>query len=342
MTSAPACLLAARRVLLDYLGPGARTRPGVTILDPLGDPAWEIGIVGDTGHIGGYHTGSDRIRRVDGAIRDYSVTESPRDRAGLTLDASALDVGRFRVRTPLGTFDLPHYSRWLVAQCKANTADTRHLREVIYSPDGRTVRRWDRLGKRSTGDDSHLGHTHESSFRDATKDGADMAAVKRRYLTEIGVITPPEVPDMTPEEHDWLKTIHRNSTVLDGRQPIGQTYLRLAEGRDHTPGAKPVSHPTLTSLSGQLATLHTAQVALLGAVQGVDTKEILARIDAHAAAEKQRDEVAAKERAELAARLAALQDLVARWQSGELTADQVVDEMARRLAGDSIQGQARE
>ncbi|MEV6798550.1 hypothetical protein AB0M91_09400 [Micromonospora rifamycinica] len=330
MTSAPACLLAARRVLLDHLGPDAKPRPGVAILDPLGDPSWEIGIVGDTGHIGGYHTGSDRVRRVDGEIRDYSVTESPRDRGGLTLDASALDVGRFRVRTPLGTFDLPHYSRWLVAQCKANTADTRHLREVIYSPDGRTVRRWDRLGKRSTGDDSHLGHTHESCFRDATKAGADMAAVKRRYLTEIGVINK-EVPDMTPEEHKWLETVHKNLTVLDGRNPIGQAYTRAALGVDHKDPKYVVPHPSLRSLGVQLAAM---QAALLGAVQGLDAKAITARIDAVAAEERQRD---AQMLAELLGRLDAIADLIRRQESGELTAEQVLTAL-RDLLPASPQG----
>ena len=188
MTRAPKNLLAARKLLIDHLGPGVRTPAGVTILDPLGDPAWEVGIVGDANHVGGYHCGSDRLHRRNGVIADYSVVESPRDRDGLTLDAAALDVGMFKVRTPSGTYDLRHYSRWLVAQCEAGTADTRHLREVIYSPDGKVVRRWDRLGRRSTGDLSHLTHTHESWFRDAIKAGTDVSAVKRRYLIHIGVI----------------------------------------------------------------------------------------------------------------------------------------------------------
>jgi hypothetical protein len=38
---------------------------------------------------------------------------------------------------------------------------------MIYTPDGKTVARWDRLGKRSTGDSSHLWHTHLSFFRDS-------------------------------------------------------------------------------------------------------------------------------------------------------------------------------
>ena len=170
MTRAPDNLLAVRSLLLAELG-------------PHGLASAEVGIVGDSAHRGGYHCGSDRV-----VTNDYSVVESTRDRAGLTLDAAALDVGMFRVKTSTGTYDLRHYSRWLVAQCEAGTADTQHIREVIYSPDGTTVRRWDRLKRRSTGDRSHLTHTHESYFRDAIKAGADVSAIKRRYLASIGLL----------------------------------------------------------------------------------------------------------------------------------------------------------
>lgn len=183
MTNVPGNLLAARSVLLTRLGSQADPVNGVDLLDPL-DPV-ELGIVGDPAHRGGYHCGSDRV--VDG---DYSVVESDRDRAGLTLDAAALDVGRFRVQTPRGLFDLPHYSRWIVDQCRAGAPDTQHIREIIYSPDGAVVRRWDRLGRRSTGDSSHLFHTHHSYFRDAIKAGRDVAAAQRRYLTHIGLGDP--------------------------------------------------------------------------------------------------------------------------------------------------------
>lgn len=188
MTTAPPTLLAARRLLIDHLGPNVPARPGVTIIDPLGDPVWEVGIVPDADHVGGYHCGSDRVRRVDGIIRDYSVNESSRDRLGLTLHAAALDIGRFAVRTRLGTFDLRHFSRWLVAQCVAGTRDTRDSREVIYSPDGKVVRRWDRLGRRTSGDSSHLSHTHISYHRDAIKAGRDQTVLIRRYLTKIGLL----------------------------------------------------------------------------------------------------------------------------------------------------------
>ncbi|MFE9192067.1 hypothetical protein ACFYL6_20925 [Micromonospora sp. NPDC007208] len=194
MTRAPANLLAVRSLLLTHLD----NAPGPDDLDP-----GEVGIVGDPAHRGGYHCGSDRV-----VTNDYSVVESPRDRAGLNDYAAGLDVGQFRVTTPKGTFDLPHYSRWLVAQCAANTVDTRDIREVIYSPDGTTVKRWDRLGKRSSGDSSHRWHTHKSYFRDAIKAGRDQTAVVRRYLTEIGLIkAPTSTEDDMPTAQEIAKAL---------------------------------------------------------------------------------------------------------------------------------------
>lgn len=174
MTTAPAPLKEARQILLDKLD----MHPGVEFAPDL-DPK-EVGIVGDSSHVGGYHCGTDRC-----SVTDYSVRESPRDRAGFDLDASALDVGEFAYRAPDGrTWTLPDFSVWLVMQCRANTPDTRDIREVIYSPDGKVVRRWDRLGIRNSGDSSHLKHTHISFFRDSN--GRTAPALARRFTTMIG------------------------------------------------------------------------------------------------------------------------------------------------------------
>ncbi|MBM0203204.1 hypothetical protein JNW90_08870 [Micromonospora sp. STR1s_5] len=247
MTRAPANLLAVRSLLLTHLD----NAPGPDDLDP-----GEVGIVGDSAHRGGYHCGSDRV--VTG---DYSVVESPRDRAGLTLDAAALDVGPFDVRSGGRTHTLPSFSLWCVGQCAAGAADTRDIREIIYSPDGRTVKRWDRLGRRTSGDSSHRWHTHFSFFRDAIKAGRDQRPLFRRYLSSIGLL---EDDDMTPEEHNWLATVHRNLTVLDGRNPIGQIYTRMVEGKDATDAKFAPTFPTLKGLSGQINALQTTLTALAG------------------------------------------------------------------------------
>ncbi|WP_431727491.1 hypothetical protein [Verrucosispora sp. TAA-831] len=280
MTRAPANLMAVRSLLLKHLNRDPN-RARDEDLEPN-----EVGIVGDANHRGGYHTGSDRV-----VANDYSVVESPRDRNGLTLDAAALDVGMFRVASGGRTHDLSTFSTWCVAQCVANTADTRDIREIIYSPDGKVVRRWDRLGRRSTGDSSHLWHTHFSFFRDSIKAGRDQTPLFRRYLTTIGLITlEQEETDMTPEEHNWLKTVHRNLTVLDGRNPIGQTYTRTTTGEDHTDPKFQVGHPTLRSLGAQLTALQTAvetlanrdftdeQAIITGVLAGLTPEEIAAAI----------------------------------------------------------------
>ncbi|MCG5445267.1 hypothetical protein NIE79_003714 [Micromonospora sp. NIE79] len=245
MTRAPANLLAVRSLLLTHLD----NAPGPDDLDP-----GEVGIVGDSAHRGGYHCGSDRV-----VTNDYSVVESPRDRAGLTLDAAALDVGQFNVRSGGRTNTLPSFSVWCVAQCAANAADARDIREIIYSPDGTTVKRWDRLGKRTSGDSSHRWHTHFSFFRDAIKAGRDQRPLFRRYLSSIGLL---EDDDMTPEEHNWLATVHKNLTVLDGRNPIGQIYTRMSMGEDVTVPNFVSAHPTLKSLGAQISALQTALTAL--------------------------------------------------------------------------------
>lgn len=215
VTIAPPKMLDARRLLLDHLD----MHPGRTVTADL-DPA-EVGIVGDPAHIGGYHCGADRVRRVDGVIRDYSVTESARDRAGLSDHAAALDVGWFDITSAGKRWTMYDFNRWLVTQCRAGTPDTADIREVIYTLDGTTVHRWDRLGRRSSGDNTHRWHTHISEHRDAH--GRHMPTLMRRWLTHIGLI---QGDDMTPEQARQLTELH---AALCTPQPFfgGRTHARL-------------------------------------------------------------------------------------------------------------------
>lgn len=178
MSYAPATIQAARRLWLDTI-------------TTLGEN--EVGIKGDDRHArsgSSYHLGRDALRSDS-----YSIVESSRDRSGLTDAASALDIGSWSRSVAGKSHSLRSFSLWLVAQCKAGAADTKDIREVIYSPDGHTVKRWDRLGKRSTGDDSHLAHTHISYYRDS--EHHDKAPLFRRYFTEIGLL---EDDMATPKE----------------------------------------------------------------------------------------------------------------------------------------------
>lgn len=148
MTGAPGDLLAVRQYLLQRTGLAADA----------------VGIAGDPAHAssGGYHEGNDDLARVGRLTSDYSKRESSRDQPG-TNSASALDIGDFT----RGAVTLRSVTLALVAACKCGDPRTRDLREIIYTPDGVNVQRWDRLGIRSTGDSSHLYHTHLSFFRDS-------------------------------------------------------------------------------------------------------------------------------------------------------------------------------
>jgi len=155
MSYAPATIRAVRAYLLPRTG-----------LSPAA-----LGIVGDLAHArrASYHNGYDRIVSA-GRTRatDYSI-RTDRDWRGKTDAAAALDIGNFpRLRS---------LSVWLVQQARANKPYTSDIRELIYSPDGRTVLRWDRergfrsLPRQGEADSSHLWHTHISWYRDSEPRG---------------------------------------------------------------------------------------------------------------------------------------------------------------------------
>lgn len=273
MTTAPATLKAVRLLLLDHLDLHETSRSYPADLDPA-----EVGIVGDTRHAEGgdsYHLGADQIRPRNGRDR-YSVDESPRDRNGLTNDACALDVGWFEVRVGGKTHNLRSFSIWLVAQCKAGTSDTRDIREIIYSPDGKTVKRWDRLGRRTTGDKSHLTHTHGSWFRDAIKAGRDQTAVFRRYLQHIGLLAAEPEEDMTPQQAQQLRDAHYTTSVAIPN-PAGEGRVPLHVWAGWMTGAvKAVATAVGTVDEATKAQLQADLTALNAAVEAVPEQTVAA------------------------------------------------------------------
>jgi hypothetical protein len=127
-----------------------------------------LGVVGDTAHVKrgqSYHLGADHL-----AAGAYS-TKTPRDAAGLTNAASAMDLGRLDG----SLVKLREFSSWLVDEARENQPGTSDMREIIYSPDGRAVLRWDRergyasAPQAGEADLTHLTHTHVSWYRDAEK-----------------------------------------------------------------------------------------------------------------------------------------------------------------------------
>lgn len=131
----------------------------------VGQGGVNLGIVGDTAHqeLGtSYHLGQDDL--APGA---YSAI-LPRDVAGLSRAASALDIGRLN-----GSLSrLYRFSEWLVSRCQDRAPVTGDVREVIWwSVANQRVQRWNydnvvRWGE-GQGDISHKTHTHISFFRDS-------------------------------------------------------------------------------------------------------------------------------------------------------------------------------
>ncbi len=162
MTYAPADL----RTVIDYLVGKLDLVPGVARGADL--ERNELGIVGDPAHAasGGYHEGNNDLSRVGRLTTDYSKRESSRDRPG-TDAASALDVGDFDATVNGRRHTLRTLTAAIVAACRRGDPRCRDIREIIWSPDGVTVQRWDRLGIRSSGDDTHRWHSHFSFHRDS-------------------------------------------------------------------------------------------------------------------------------------------------------------------------------
>jgi hypothetical protein len=270
VTYAPADLLAVRAYLM------AQT----------GLPANALGIPGDPDHAesGGYHEGNDDLARVGRLNTDYSKRESARDRPG-TNAASAIDVGDFN----RGGKTLRGLSVWLAGRCQAGDPRTADIREIIYSPDGRTVRRWDRLGIRSTGDNSHLFHTHLSFFRDSEgrRDEAFLSLL-REYFEGA-----PTYASSTQEDPMDL-------LVKAGDLATGQLWLATGGTR----------YPITTAVGERRQALHRAGVLPLANGGNVWLEPDIAALDAYGQAVDERD--AARDAADQtrdAALLAAIQAL---------------------------------
>lgn len=246
----------------------------------------QLGVVGSATHANkgtSYHLGKDLLK-----ASAYSIVESLRDKRGLSDAASALDIGYFTIKTSRGTFRNRDMTKWIVAECKADAPDTRDIREIIYSPDGRVVKRYDALGMRSSGDDSHLSHDHFSWFRDSEK--RDKTSIFRRWLTLIGAIEGDD--EMTPAEWTKLESMLKAAATTAAREvwaqkrEIGSSQApNLAElgnvlanmPREHGAQGQALASAlaALAELEGKVNTL-LAEVAAIGAPAPVTYDQVLA------------------------------------------------------------------
>jgi hypothetical protein len=200
MTFAPPAILAVRKLIQRHV-------PQLS--------AVELGIVGSVSHANSgtsYHLGKGALKSSA-----YSVVESSRDRNGLSEAASGLDIGWFKITVKGKTHTLRDLSVWMVGQCRAGAAGAGDIREIIYSADGKTVKRWDRLGRRSTGDDSHLTHTHVSWHRDS--EHRDKTALFTRWFQHIGAIDTPE-DDVT--EAEIIAAVTKALKAADGQGALSR------------------------------------------------------------------------------------------------------------------------
>jgi hypothetical protein len=247
MTTAPQCLLDARTLAIHELG----------------IPADSVGIVAGNSNGEGYHSGYGALHaagRAPGDVHpDYSVRESIRDSGGLTEYASALDFGLFTTIINGHTVTLRDFTLWLVGRCKAGDPDAADIREIIYTPDGKTVQRYDRLGIRSTGDSSHLTHTHVSLFRDSVKvNRASMVNLIKKYLAGIGG-TPEGDDDM-----DALQVAQVNNSERYLQSIFGLTDH--AVGISDTVNSKDLPSPFVAAFRQLLADVHELKTRPAGSI----------------------------------------------------------------------------
>lgn len=218
MTYAPATILAVRAFLKGE--------------DPdLIDP--ELGIVGGPSHVAtgtSYHLGRDQLIL---SKNPYSA-RTARDKAGLSNAASAIDIDD-------DLDELRPMSAWMVAQCQAGAPDAADIREIIFSPNGVNVYRWDReRGQTSLpvpdSDLSHRSHTHVSYYRDS--EFRDKVGLYQRYFEGEDMATRYEINSdqywwETARDQDPIKgiTLGDGSNISVPNLPL-QRFKRIEDKLD--------------------------------------------------------------------------------------------------------------
>lgn len=252
------------------------------LMTRTGLPAVSLGIVGDSAHNGGYHCGRDRITSTD-----YSWAESARDRANASDAASALDIGLFDVTINGRRVTLRSLSLAIVDACQRGDSRAADIREVIYSPDGVAVRRWDRLGIRSTGDTSHRSHTHLSFFRDSEGRRAQAGNLLGLLRSSIEGDTGMELSDTIPGTGSAGNPADRNISSLLGdefRTLQGSARRVGPDGRYDLAGMWPES-PITELVLGVRELLDRPAAVLTDEQAAAMTEQVLAALPAIVRAE---------------------------------------------------------
>jgi len=184
--------------------------------------AVSIGIVGNSKHKSGYHLGRDRIFKHGGQGDEFIAGDWSSDVCSSDLAASAMDIGSFK--------GFRRMSKFIVGEARAGAPDTRDIREIIYSPDGKKVLRWDRergvasKPKEGEADDSHLTHTHVSWYRDSQKN--DKTGVFRRFFDG----GPPTALKKQPKKSGQKSTKPKEEVVKSFTVPLAPAVATLPKG----------------------------------------------------------------------------------------------------------------
>lgn len=271
MTTAPADLITLRSFIM--------SRTGLS--------AFSVGIVGDTSHAatGGYHEGKTDLINAGVYNTDYSV-RLPRDRAGLTESASAMDIGYAWPHG--GTKAWLAFNNALVSLLHAGDPALSAIRAVNYTPDGSRKFRTDREADWSVVNSSDTVdvHTHIEWYRDTEATASRQASIDRiddLILHALGV----QMENLTPPEQAQL---HDANSIMWGF--VNELEAMVVDSNSN-PSA-PVSVPipivkTIKDIQAKVAGLATpqlsdAQVAVLaqGLSDAIGTKldDITARLDA--------------------------------------------------------------
>lgn len=248
MTNNPSDLVAVRTAIMPMIG--------VT-------NAAEIGIMGDGAHerTGGYHEGKDVLAAIGALTSDYSVADYARDKLGLTLSASAIDITLAWGAAQGGRAAAIRFTNLMVADFRAGAQGTQCIRAMNFSPDGTKKQRIDRHNGYviTSSSDNVTIHTHVELFRDTegTRTSAFLTLVKKNILIAQG-----KAPGMDETERKADNADRWGNAAITGAQPA--KFLG-SDGKEYS--TDNVLHIKLDKLIAQTAairvTLTDAQIDAL-------------------------------------------------------------------------------
>lgn len=284
MTNAPSDLLAFRTTV--------RGKTGLT--------AVETGIVGDGAHqrTGGYHEGKGVLASIGryhpnygaGDTREDYSARLARDRAGLSEDASAMDISDSWPRG--GRAAWLRFNNLLVADLVSGNPALAPIRALNYTPDGDARKRRDRqygFAQIQDTTDSVTIHTHIEWYRDtAGQRGASFARLAQLIDAAITNTTPEESVPFFDDPNakalgyrmDAIVSGSPTSRIPDGSQ-VGEP-IWIVQTLNDIKAALTASATRETALAAAVGVLTTTINTLAAGGTSLDTAAVLTAVRAAA------------------------------------------------------------